>query len=58
MEPYERSKLGDAIKEEKFAAGEFVISEGEDGNLFYLIMEGEAVATKTIEPGKPPQEVF
>lgn len=25
MEPYERSKLGDAIKEEVFEAGEFVI---------------------------------
>jgi len=58
MEAYERSKLGDAIKEEKFNAGEFVISEGESGNLFYLIMEGHAIATKTIEPGKPPQEVF
>jgi len=58
MEPYERSKLGDAIKEEVFEAGQFVIQEGESGNLFYLIMEGQAVATKTIEPGKPPQEVF
>jgi cAMP-dependent protein kinase regulator len=25
MEPYERSKLGDAIKEEIYEAGEFVI---------------------------------
>ena len=25
---------------------------------FYLIMKGEAIATKTLEPGKPPFEIF
>jgi cAMP-dependent protein kinase regulator len=34
-----------------------VIKEGEEGNSFYLVMSGEAVATKTLEPGKPPHEV-
>ena len=58
MEPYERSKLGDAIKEENYAKDDFIISEGQDGNLFYLIMEGSAIATKTLEPGKPPQQVL
>ena len=58
MEAYERTKLADAIKEENYKAGEYVIREGEEGNVFYLIMEGDAVATKTIEPGKPPQEVY
>ena len=58
MEAYERTKLADAIKEENYKAGEYVIREGEEGNVFYLFMEGDAVATKTIEPGKPPQEVY
>ncbi len=53
MEPYERVKLSDAIKEEHFKTDEFVIREGDEGNTFYLVMKGDAVATKTIEPGKP-----
>ena len=58
MEPYERSKLADAIKEEWYEPDQFVIKEGEEGNTFYLVMSGEAIATKTFEPGKPSVEVF
>lgn len=53
MEEYERSKLADAIKEEWYEPGQYVIKEGEEGNVFYLIMSGSAMATKTLEPGKP-----
>jgi len=58
MEPYERSKLGDAVKEETFKNGSTIINEGENGDIFYLIMDGTAVAKKTLEPGKPQNEVF
>ena len=58
MDEYERSKLADAFKEEWYNPDQFVINEGEEGNTFYLIMSGEAIATKTLEPGKPPIEVF
>lgn len=58
MDAYERSKLADALKEEWHELDDFVIREGEEGNTFYLVMDGEAVATKTLEPGKPPHEVF
>ncbi len=58
MEPYERSKLADAFKEEKYGAGDYIIQEGDTGNVFYFIQEGEAVATKTLEAGKPPVEVM
>lgn len=58
MEPYERSKLADAFKEETFSPGEYVIKEGDAGNVFYFISEGEATATKTLEAGKPPVEVM
>lgn len=58
MDSYERSKLADAFKELHFKTGEFVIKEGEEGNVFYFIQHGEAVATKTIEAGKAPVEVM
>lgn len=58
MDEYERSKLADAFKEHWFQPDEFVIREGEEGQTFYLVMSGEAVATKTLEPGKPPVEVL
>ena len=54
MDEYERSKLADAIQEHWYQPDEYVIREGEEGNAFYLIMSGEAIATKTIEVGKPP----
>jgi cAMP-dependent protein kinase regulator len=54
MEPYERSVLSDAFIEEKFKAGDFVIRAGEEGNKFYLIEEGECVATK----GEESKEVM
>lgn len=52
MEPYERSVLSDAFKEELFKAGELIIKEGEEGNKFYLIEEGEAVASKVLNHGE------
>lgn len=58
MDEYERSKLADAFKEEWYQPHQAVINEGEEGNTFYLVMSGEAVATKTIEPGKAPIEVL
>lgn len=47
MDHYERSKLADAIKEEKFEAEDFIIRQGEAGNTFYIIVEGQGLATKT-----------
>jgi len=58
MDAYERSKLADALKEEWYEPEQFVIREGEEGNTFYMIMSGQAVATKTLEPGKAPTEVL
>ncbi len=42
MEPCERSKLADAFKECTYQEGETIIKEGEEGNVFYMIEEGEA----------------
>lgn len=53
MDPYERSKLGDAVKEEIFKKGAHVITEGEEGNVFFMITEGTAIATKNLGEAKP-----
>ena len=46
MDPYERSKLAEAFKEEKHTSGSTIIKEGDEGNCFYLVEEGEATAVK------------
>ncbi|CAG9313861.1 unnamed protein product [Blepharisma stoltei] len=58
MDPYERSQLSDAFANVVFNDGEYVIREGEEGNEFFIIEEGTAVATKTIHQGHPPEEVL
>jgi cAMP-dependent protein kinase regulator len=51
MEPYERSVLSDAFVEESFKHGEMVIRQGEEGNKFYLVEEGELAATLVVHHG-------
>ena len=58
METYERSKLSDAIVEKWYDEGSYVITEGTEGDAFYMVMSGQAVATKTLEPGKPATKVY
>ena len=58
MDLYERNKIADAIKESKYGKGDYIIKEGEVGNTFFFINEGECIATKTLEPGQPPKEVM
>jgi len=58
MEKQERTKLADAFKEEWFEKDDFIIREGDkNGDQFFMIIEGECVATKVLEPGKPAQVV-
>lgn len=57
MDPYERSQLADCFKACTFGPGEFVIHEGEWGDVFYIVEEGSAIATKTLTPGQPPATV-
>jgi len=58
MDNYERSKLADALKDVHYHAGETVIREGDQGDVFYFIEKGQAIATKTVEAGKAPMEVM
>ena len=55
---YERSQVADAIAEEKFASGETVIAQGDIGDTFYMISEGEASAFKKFDDGDENKEVY
>ncbi|KAI1811415.1 cyclic nucleotide-binding-like protein [Poronia punctata] len=46
LTPYERSKIADALKTEKYPAGETIIKQGDIGGSFYLVESGEADAFK------------
>ncbi|CAD8141548.1 unnamed protein product [Paramecium pentaurelia] len=58
MDPYERSHVADAIRSANFQKGDYVIREGEQGDIFYMIEEGELIATKTLSQGQEPVKVF
>lgn len=57
VEPYELSQISDALKSCIYSPNDYIIREGELGDIFYIIVEGEAEATKTLEPGKAPKVV-
>ena len=57
MDPYERTQIIDAFKSVSFTSEEYVVREGDWGDIFYIIEEGQAIATKILEPGKPPEQV-
>eukprot|EP00922_Rhytidocystis_sp_ex-Travisia-forbesii_P010736 GHVS01015725.1.p1 GENE.GHVS01015725.1~~GHVS01015725.1.p1 ORF type:complete len:315 (+),score=44.72 GHVS01015725.1:161-1105(+) len=46
MDPYERSKIADALKAKDFGANEVVMTQGEPGDIFYMMTGGTAVAVK------------
>ena len=58
MDPYERSKLGDAVREERFKSGDYIIKQGDAGDKFYILDEGTAIATKNGANGGPETKVM
>lgn len=46
LSSYERSKIADALETQKFPAGTKIIKEGDPGDNFYLLEDGEAEAFK------------
>ena len=55
MDAYERSKLGDAVIEENFKKGDFIIRQGAAGDKFFMISDGNAIATKVQPDGSQKQ---
>lgn len=58
MEEYDRVSLADAVVEDNYKQGEYIIRQGEKGDRFFFILNGEAVVTKRIGAGKPNQQVM
>lgn len=52
VDSYELSQICDALKTAAYNKGDYIIKENEMGDVFYIIEEGSALATKTLEPGK------
>lgn len=46
LSSYERQKIADVLQPIRFLPGEFVIRQGDEGDSFYFIEEGTAVALK------------
>jgi cAMP-dependent protein kinase regulator len=57
LDDYELEQISDALKSSNFNNNDYIIREGETGDVFYIVEEGEAIASKTFEPGKPAVEV-
>lgn len=58
MDAYDRVSLADGVIEQTFSTGDYIIRQGEKGDRFFFVVEGSAVATKRLEPGKAPVEVM
>jgi cAMP-dependent protein kinase regulator len=57
LDPYERGILCDAFTESFYEPGDYIIKEGEEGNLFYLIEKGTCKATKILGEEKKETDV-
>ena len=57
IDSYELTQICDALKETTYLKKDFIIKEGDYGDIFYILEEGKCKATKTLEPGKPATEI-
>ena len=57
IDPYELGQICDALKTKNFKKGEYIIKQGDKGDVFYILDEGKAHAEKVFEEGKPAQNV-
>jgi len=58
MDDYERSQVSEAFKDEKFKAGDTIIKQGASGDKMYFLIEGDAYATKVLNPGEEAKELI
>jgi len=55
MDAYERSQISDALKSETFAKDAKIVTQGDAGNIFYILEEGTAIATKSTDGAEAKQ---
>mmetsp|Transcript_100789 Transcript_100789/g.325308 ORF Transcript_100789/g.325308 Transcript_100789/m.325308 type:complete len:409 (-) Transcript_100789:161-1387(-) len=58
MEAYERSTMCDALQTVAFSKGETIVQQGNPGDKFFILEEGECRVDKVYVEGTPPQEVM
>jgi len=58
MEAYEVSLLCDALQTKEVSKGSTIVTQGDEGDSFFIIEEGECNALKVYAPGTPAQEVM
>mmetsp|Transcript_10016 Transcript_10016/g.24187 ORF Transcript_10016/g.24187 Transcript_10016/m.24187 type:complete len:464 (-) Transcript_10016:203-1594(-) len=51
LESYDLMQLADCLQQQTLAEGETILKQGDSGDTFYLVEEGDLVATKTREGG-------
>ncbi|CAL4075166.1 unnamed protein product, partial [Meganyctiphanes norvegica] len=57
LDKWERLVVADALEPVTFEAGETVVSQGDPGDDFYIILEGTTVVMQSRTPNEEPQEV-
>ena len=57
IDPYELGQICDALKSETFNKGDYIIRQGDRGDVFYILDEGNAHAEKVFKEGEKAQKV-
>ena len=57
IDPYELGQICDALKSETFNKGDYIITQGDRGDVFYILDEGNAHAEKVFKEGEKAQKV-
>eukprot|EP01090_Pellita_catalonica_P003258 TRINITY_DN1290_c0_g1_i1.p1 TRINITY_DN1290_c0_g1~~TRINITY_DN1290_c0_g1_i1.p1 ORF type:complete len:346 (-),score=73.13 TRINITY_DN1290_c0_g1_i1:159-1196(-) len=57
LQKYERLTVADALEPALFKEGDIIISQGDPGDAFYIIVEGEVKVTKVTPASTEPEEV-
>ena len=57
IDNYELGQICDAVNSAKAKKGDYIIKQGEKGDKFFILDEGEAYAAKVFNPGEEEQNV-
>jgi len=58
MEAYERTTMCDALVTKSYAKGDVIVKQGDPGDMFFILEEGECIVEKVYVEGTPAQEVL
>jgi len=57
LDPYEHLKVADLLEVKEYKDGDEIIREGDQGDAFYIIQNGQVECLQSYEEGKPPGRV-